>query len=177
MSFIEFSFERFMFGNEHWGSPCAADEVKIYCDLLESLQDSIEALETRGKDEEATLTNVQAVMSSYALEIAMKSLLALDNPEKSVPHKPDLLIISDGLTEETRNSLDRLELTRKVLEVCPEPFYSNRYSMEYDDTRDDEGNKGRRYVVYRASLLRSLVQLISDKLEEPRKALLKPPQA
>ena len=107
----------------------------------------------------------------------MKSLWALDNPEKSVPHKHDLLIISDGLTEETRNSLDRLELTRKVLEVCPEPFYSNRYSMEYDDRKDDEGDKGRRYVVYRASLLRSLVQLISDKLEESRKALLKPPQA
>ena len=158
MSFIEFSFERFMFGNAHWGSPCAGDEIKTYCDLLESLQDSIEALETRGKDEEATLTNVQAVMSSYALEIAMKSLWALDNPDKSVPHKHDLLIISDGLTEETRNSLDRLELTRKVLEVCPEPFYSNRYSMEYDDRKDDEGDKGRRYVVYRASLLRSLVQ-------------------
>ena len=78
MTIISVSFERFAFGNEHWRSYRAMDEIEIYCDLLENLQDRIDSLETRGKDEEVTLCNVQAVISSYAFEIAMKSLWALE---------------------------------------------------------------------------------------------------
>ena len=77
--------ERFLFGNEHWRSFRAIDELEVYCDLLDSLQARIESLDIRGKDEEVTLINVQAVLSSYAVEIAMKSLWALDNPAKRVP--------------------------------------------------------------------------------------------
>ena len=74
--------ERFMFGNEHWRSNRAIDEIEVYCDLLDILQERIEALQTRGKDEEVTLTNVKSVISSYAFEIGVKSLWALDNPER-----------------------------------------------------------------------------------------------
>ena len=57
------SLEQFMFGNRHWRSYRAVDEIEVYCDLLENLQDRIDSLETRGKDEEVTLRNVQAVIS------------------------------------------------------------------------------------------------------------------
>ena len=105
MATISIPMERFLFGNEQWRSYRAINEVEIYCDLLKNLQDRIDSLVTRGKDEEVTLTNVQAVISSYAIEIAMKSLWALDNPAECVPHKHNLVIIFDGLQEDTVRSL------------------------------------------------------------------------
>ena len=102
MSTISMPIERFLFGNEHWRSYRAINEIEIYCDILENLQNRIDSLETRYKDEEVTLTNVQAVISSYAFEIAMKSLWALDNPADPVPHTHCLPTIFDGLKEETR---------------------------------------------------------------------------
>ena len=125
-------------------------------------------METRGKDEEAALVNVQAVMSSYAVEIAMKSLWALDNPAESVPHEHNLATIFDGLKEETVSSLKLLQLTREVLETRPSPFVSNRYSME---------SSSRDITVYQTWFLRSIIQLLRDKVAETREALLKPPQA
>ena len=143
--------ERFLFGNEHWRSYRAIDEMEVYCDLLEDLQDRIDSLETRDKDEEVTLTNVQAVISSYAVEIGMKSLWALDNPTECVPHKHNLAIIFDGLKEETVKFLERLQLTRAELETSPTPFVSNRYSMESRD---------RGIAVYQTPFLRLLTQLL-----------------
>ena len=166
MASISMPIERFLFGNEHWRSYRAIDEIEIYCDLLENLQGRIDSLETRGKDEEATLRNAQAVISSYAFEIAIKSLWALDNPAK--PHGHDLVTIFDGLKEETVRSLKGLQLTRKMVEDFPTPFVANRYSME---------KKSRDIMVYEAWFLRSLIPLIRDKIEETRKALLNPPQS
>ena len=159
---------RLIFGNEHWRSYRAINEIEVYCDLLDNLEIRIDSLETRGKGEEVTLTNVQAVMSSYAVEIAMKSLWALDHPAECVPHKHNLVAIFDGLKQETVNSLRQLQLTREELKNSPSPFYSNRYSME-------EGSRD--ITVYPARFLRSLVELLKTKLEETREALLKPPQA
>ena len=168
MATISIPMERFLFGNEHWRSYRAIDEVEVYCDLLENLQDRIDSLETQGKDEEVTLTNVQAVISSYALEIAMKSLWALDNPAECVPHKHNLVIIFNGLKDETVTSLKRLQLTRQMLDIWPTPFASNRYSME---------SKSRNITIYPTQFLRPVIELLRDKLEDTRKALLKPPQA
>ena len=97
---------------------------------MDHLQDKIDALETRGKGEEVALLNVQAVISSYAIEIAMKSLWALDHPDKSILRTHDLVEIFDDLKEETVKSLERLQWTRQELEEPREPFISNRYSME-----------------------------------------------
>ncbi len=166
MPVISIPIERFLFGNKHWRTYRAIDEMEIYCDLLENLQDRLDSLETRGNDEEATLINVQAVISSYAIEIAMKSLWALDHPADSVPQIHDLSTIHDGLKEETVKSLERLQLTRKVLEDSPRPFVSNRYSMECG-SRD--------ITVYQTPFLRSLIPLLRDKQEETRETLLKPP--
>ena len=130
MSTISIPIERIVFGNEHWRSYRAIDEIEVYCDILGNLQTRIDSLETRYKDEEVTLTNVQAVINSYALEIAMKSLWALDNPANPVPHTHSLPTIFDGLKEETVTSLKRLPLTRQMLETLAAPFVSNRYSME-----------------------------------------------
>ena len=117
--------ERFLFGNEHWRSNRAIDEIGVYCELLDALQDRINSLEVRGKDEETTLVNAQAIISSYAVEIAMKSLWALDNSPET-PHRGreghNLLRMFAGLKGETVESLGRLQLTREVLEDCPSPF-------------------------------------------------------
>ena len=156
--------ERLLFGNEYWHSYDAVDEIEIYCELLDHLQDKIDALETRGKDEEVTLSNVQAVISSYAIEIAMKSLWALDYPDESVLRTHDLVETFDGLKDETKKSLERLQLNLKALKEMPTPFISNRYSME--------GN-GKKMSVYRAPFLREVAQLLRDKLEENRETLLK----
>ena len=165
MSFIEIPLERLLFGNEHWRSYSAIDEIEIYCDLLDNLQDRVDSLETRGKDEEVAVHNVQAVVSSYTFEIAMKSLWALDNSDKPVRHKHDLLSLFDALREDTVESLKQLHLTREVLERCPKPFYSNRYSMEPGC---------RNITVYPSRLLRPLLQLLREKLEESKEALVKP---
>ena len=165
MTWISMSLDKFMFGNEHWRSYRAADEIEIYCDVLEFLQGRIESLETRGKDEEVTLVNVQAVNSSYALEIAIKSLWALDHPDDTVLRTHDLLELFDGLNEQTQKALERLHWTKSTVEGWPKPFLSNRYSMEED---------GRVITVYPSLTLRPLAQLLRDKTEEAREALLEP---
>ena len=158
--------ERFLFGNEHWRSHRAIAEIEVYCGLLEFLQDRIDSLEIRDRDEEVTLINAQAVNSSYAFEIAMKSLWALDNSDKTVPHTHDLVTLFDGLKGKTAKSLNGLQLTRADLEKWPTPFLSNRYSME---------DASRGIAVFDVGLLRQLAQLLEDKLEQTRKELISPP--
>ena len=168
MPTISVPIERFLFGNENWRSYRAVDEIGVYCDLLDILQARIDSLQTRGKDEDVTLVNVQAVISSYAVEIAMKSLWALDNSPATPPRGRDghdLLIMFDGLKKETVESLGRLQLTRKVLEDFPSPFPSNRYSMEAT-SRD--------IVVYKAGFLKSLAQLLRDNLDQARHPEVRP---
>ena len=167
MTAISIPLERFFFGNEHWDSDLAIDEINIYCELLEHLQDKIDSLGTRGKDEELTLLNVQAVISSYAFEIAMKSLWALDNPDKTVPQKHNLVAILGGVKAETVKSLERLQQTSQKLKGMPQPFVSNRYSMEW------RNGASAKTIVYPAPLLRALTQLLRDKLEENRETLSK----
>ena len=157
------SIDRLLFGHEYWSSGDAIDEIKIYCELLDHLQDKIDALEITGEGEEVTLINVQAVLSSYAIEIAMKSLWALDHPDGSIPHTHNLAVIFDELKDETKKSLEGLRLNRQVLARMPTPFTSNRYSMEHVD---------KEISVYKAPFLRDVTQLLRDKLEENREALL-----
>ena len=112
MTYMKIPFERFLLGHDYWRSYRAINEIEVYCNLLEHLEERIDALETRGQDEEVTLINVQAVISSYPIEIAMKSLWALDQPDKSVPHTHNLVKIFGGLKDETKKSLAGLQLTR-----------------------------------------------------------------
>ena len=158
MTMISMSLEKFMFGNEHWRSYRAVDEVDIYCDLLNVLQDRVDALETRGKDEEVTLRNVQAVLSSYAFEITLKSFWALDHPDDTVPPTHDVLKIFNGLDEQTVQALQRLNWTREPMRHCPTPFQTNRYSME---------TSTRNITIYPSRSLRQLTQLLRDRLDEP----------
>ena len=150
---------RFLFGNEHWRSYRAIDEVEVYCELLEDLQGKIDSLEIRGKNEVVTLINIQAVLSSYAFEIALKSLWALDNPTKGVPHTHNLSTIFRELKEETVKSLVRLQFSGETLVGAPTPFLSNRYSME---------SCSRDITVYQTPFLRSVVQLLKERLEETK---------
>ena len=167
MAIISIPIVRLIFGNEHWRSNRAISEVEIYCDLLEGLQLRHESLATRGKGEEAALTSVDAVISSYAFEIGMKSLWALDNSPKCVPHTHNLLTLFDDLKAETKKSLKQLVLTRYELADCPEPFFSNRFSME-------KGN--RTSTVYQPQFLRSLSKLVQEKIAQTRYELLRPPK-
>ena len=167
MGIIPIPVERLIFGNEHWRSYRAIQEMEIYCDLLEVLQERHDSLETRGKSEEAALANVEAVISSYAFELGMKSLWALDNSPSRVPHKHDLLSPFNELKAETKESLRLLELTENEFAICPKPFFSNRYSMEEGD---------RTIFVYPPQLLRSLAKLVQERLEETRKTVAIPPK-
>ena len=115
MPAITIPLERVVFGNEHWRSNRAIDEIEVYCDLLDCLQERIEALHTRGKDEEVTLTNVKSMISSYAFEIGLKSLWALDNPADKVTTTHDLLELFGELSEGTVESLNRLPHDQKSI--------------------------------------------------------------
>ena len=156
----EIPFERLMFGNENWMSDRAIDEIDVYCDLLENLQGRIDALETRGKDEQVTLVNVQAVISSYAVEIAIKSFWALDNSPESVPHIHNLAKLYEELTADTKESLKPLGFSNDDAWEIPSPFLVNRYSMEQSE---------RTVAVYRAALLRKLMPILCDKIKAARK--------
>ena len=156
-------FDRLFFGNENWRSHRAIDEIEVYCDLLENLEQRIDSLETRGKDEEVTLVNVQSVISSYAVEIAMKSLWALDNSPECVPHIHNLAKLYEELTADTKESLKPLGFSNDDAWEIESPFVNNRYSMEQSE---------RTVSVYRASLLRQLIPILSDKIEASRKAIL-----
>lgn len=160
---MEITLNRFSYGHNYWSSGNAVDEIEVYCDLLDHLEEKRDALETRGKGEEVTLLNVQALLSSYAVEVAMKSLWALDHPDKTVPPIHDLVKLFDGLKEETKKSLEGLRLNLQMLARMPKPFTSNRYSMERDE---------REITVYKAPFLRDVTQLLRDKIEENREELL-----
>ena len=95
----------------------------------------------------------------------MKSLWAMDNPSKVVPHIHDVSIFFDELRAETIEALRKLDMTRELVGRWPTPFTSNRYSMERSD---------REIVVYPTRFLRPLVQLLRDRLEEARTALFDP---
>ena len=152
--------KRLLFGNENWRSDKAIDEIGVYCDLLEDLEARVESLETRGKDEEVTLVNVQSVISSYAVEIAIKSFWALDNSPKCVPHIHNLAKLYDELTADTKESLKPLGFSADDAWEIPSPFVVNRYSMEHSK---------RTFSVYSASLLRKLIPILRDKIEASRK--------
>ncbi len=156
-----------LIGHDYWRSYKAIDEIKVYCDLLDILENRRADQQNQGRKEPATLLNVEAVIGGYALEIGMKSLWALDNPKgivRKLGHNLDT--VYDELKLDTVDSLIALGLTRALLAKVPKPFESNRYSMEYG---------GREIVVYDASFLRQLAQLIEDKLDETMKTLITPP--
>ena len=98
---------------------------------------------------------------------AMKSFWALDHPTECVPHTHKLTRIFggfkgkkeeyDGLKEETKKSLAQYRLVSELFDCYPEPFYTNRYSME---------GSGRNIVVYPVEFLRSLNLALKEKLEE-----------
>ena len=48
MPTISVPIERFLFGNENWRSYRAADEIGIYCDLLDILQTRIDEVDPIG---------------------------------------------------------------------------------------------------------------------------------
>ena len=166
MSDISIPISRLVFGNEHWRSHRAIDEMEVYCELVGELYEKANSLETRGKDKEMALVNAAAVISSYAFEIGMKSLWALDNSSKPVPHKHNLLFFFNGLKAETKESLKQLGLTRDEIKKSPEPFLRNRYSME-------EGS--RTVFVSQPQFLRSLSKLLQKKLEKELKEMRRPP--
>ena len=159
------SVKKFFVGNEYWDTSTAIDEIKVYCILIDHLDDKIDLLENRDKFEKSAMINVQAVISSYAIELAMKSLCALDNPDNNVPHQHDLTKILEKLNTDTVKSLERLHLSHEELKSFPDPFVSNRYLMEYDKIDSS-------IVVYPPPLLRELTQMLEDKLQDAWRAIL-----
>ena len=162
---VSIPIERFLFGHDYWRTDQAIDEMMIYSDLTAQLACRIEALTTRGKDEEVTLRNVQAVLSAYALEIGMKSLWAMDNPDKRMRKTHNLMDIYKGLQSDSVAALHDLGLTEEVVERFPRPFKTNRYSMEHDEIE---------IVVPKASFLEQLAEVLRETLEKRRADALSP---
>ena len=165
----ELDFSLVLYAYDPWHPYHAVNELEVYCELLEHLQDKIDCLEERGEGGKIALINVQAVLSSYAFEIAMKSLWSLDNPGEPICRTHDIVKIFDDLREETQKSLEELQLTRQLLKRTPKPFVSNRYSMENKNTEDDKYTKeheSRKVTLYYPPLLRGLRQLLRDTLED-----------
>ncbi len=152
-----FSLEHFMHGHDYWRTHRAISEIEIYCVLLENVQNRIDSLDTREREEEIALNNVRAVMSSYALEVALKSFWALDHPTEDVPHIHNLARIFQGLKEETKKLLVQYDVDSELFDGFASPFYTNRYSME---------GSGRDIVTYPVDFLRSLNAVLKEKLEE-----------
>ena len=157
MTWIPFSKERFKFGNVDWRSHRAIREIDVYCDLIEMVQGRIDSLESRGGEEEIAFKSVRAVLSSYVLEVTMKSFWALDNPTKCVPYTHDLPTIYKGFKVETTRTLAQYGIVRESFDDFPKPFLTNRYSME---------GSTREFVSYRLEFLRSLNLALKQKLEE-----------
>ncbi len=154
-----------------WHPHHAINEIEVYSDLLDHLQDRIDCLKPRDGNERVALINVQAVLSSYAFEIAMKSLWALDHLYESVPHEHSVVKIFNGLKDETKKSLEEFQLTRQVLEGTPKPFVTNRYSMEHEICSTIQDGyymeRDRRSVtLYSQLLLRKLAQILRDKVKD-----------
>ena len=87
-----------LIGHDYWRSHRAIDEIEVYCDLLDILEHRRADQDKQGRKERATLLNVEAVIGSYALEIGMKSLWALDNPKGIVKElRHNIEKVHDGL--------------------------------------------------------------------------------
>ena len=139
----------------NWGVVYAIDEIEAYSDLLDDWHKEQNSAEI-SKNKRTGLISTQAIMSSYALEIAIKSFVALDNPDKGIPTTHNLLKLYDELEDDTKELLKQVEITRQKLKDNPEPFVSNRYSMEIDNHC--------RWVVYSTRQLRGLASLLRDRL-------------
>ncbi len=172
MTQISIPIERLIFGNEHWNADKATNEIEAYCYSMDALQARVDSLEARGKDEEAALINAQAVTSSYALEIAIKSLWAIDNPQDKVEHTHNLLLFFDGLRADTKSALSKIGLDRTALESCSKPFETNRFSMERGHPSAVGGS--REFTVYPSSFLGQLAALLRERLEKSRAGMIKP---
>lgn len=164
---ISIPFDQLVFGNPHWDAPQAIDEIMVYSDLIAHLDRQRESLNTRHENEEVTLINVQSVLMAYALEIAMKSLWAMDNPVDCMCHTHDLLYFYKGLQSDTVTSLQDLGLTEDRLKGYPSPFVTNRYSMEYEVPEQYEKPK----VIVKASFLKQLGNLLRETLKKRREDL------
>ncbi len=142
-----------------WCSLQAISELQGYCDLVSEWEKEIESTEVC-KDRKCALIDTTAIMSSYALEIAIKSFVSMDSSHAKVECTHDLLKLYDNkdMTEDTRGLLKQAGITRQFLENNRAPFIENRYSMD--------NNASGKLVTYRASSLRKLVQLLNDKLPE-----------
>lgn len=88
--------------NENWSTTNAIEQIEVYCEVLEHLEISDKS---SSKDDRDARSNVRAVNSSYAFEIAMKSFWALDNPEDKMIYTHKLLEILNGLRKDTLESL------------------------------------------------------------------------
>ena len=161
---ISIPFDQLVFGNPHWDAPQAIDEIMVYSDLIAHLDRQRESLNTRHENEEVTLINVQSVLMAYALEIAMKSLWAMDNPVDCMCHTHDLLYFYKGLQSDTVTSLQDLGLTEDRLKGYPSPFVTNRYSMEYEVPEQYEKRK----VIVKGILLKTTWELATRNAEEKK---------
>ena len=115
----------------NWNVLAAIDEIEAYSDLLDGWEKETDSGGI-SNNKRVGLISAQAIMSSYAFEIAIKSFFELDNPDRGVPATHNLVTLYDELNDDTKKLLKQVKITGQNLKDDPEPFLSNRYSMGYD---------------------------------------------
>ena len=159
--------DQLVFGNPYWNTPQAIDEIVVYCDLIAHIDCRIASPDIRHENEKATMRDVQLMLMAYALEIAIKSLWAMDNPDKRMCRTHALPDLYKGLQTDTTAAIQELGLTEDRLNSFPCPFVTNRFSMEYQEQEKYLKEK----VIVHASFLKQLGELVRETLNKRREAL------
>lgn len=125
-----------------WNVFVAINEVQAFSDLIDEWGEETGRREGC-KQRRSGLISTQAIMSSYAFEIAIKTLVWIDNPHEGVEATHDLLKLYRELKEDTKARLEKIGVTYQSLSKDHSPFVKNRYPMEirYDQKCRDECRK------------------------------------
>ena len=112
-----------------WNVFIAIDEIESFADLIDEWEKETNGMEGC-KQRRSGLISTQAIMSSYAFEVAIKTLVWMDNPYKGVAAIHDLPELYKELKEDTKAGLEQIGITYQELKRNPMPVVSSRYLME-----------------------------------------------
>ena len=112
-----------------WCSLQAISELQGYCDLVSEWEKEIESTEVC-KDRKCALIDTTAIMSSYALEIAIKSLFPMDKFTCGSRVYTNLLKLYDNKDMKKIQDFKQAGITRQFLENNRAPFIEKLGSMD-----------------------------------------------
>ena len=112
-----------------WNVFIAIDEIESFADLINEWEKEISEID-RCNQKRFGLIDTQEIISSYAFEVAIKTLVWMDNPYKGFAPIHNLPELYKELKEDTKAGLEQIGITHQELKKNPMPVTSSRYSME-----------------------------------------------